>query len=93
MLNLVGDIMVDIFEQQMMVSLLMRNIEASNQSDRFLDALTRRLTGLQSLITHRKAHVNRKRQMNTTDEEHCVVQRLKKKFLVATYHPRRQCQT
>lgn len=57
----------------------MRNIEALNLSDRFMDPLTRRVVRCQSLITSTMAHV--KHHINRFREEHSLAQKLQKQVL------------
>lgn len=85
MLNLVGEVIFDIIRQGKMDSLLNRNIEALTQSDRFLDGLTRRVSGCQSLIT--LMTVQKMRHIERIEEEPCLVQQFKKKFLKSNYQP------
>lgn len=83
-----GEVIVDIFWQGRMDSMLMRNIEALSESYRFMDALTRRVTRCQLLISPMKVHV--KRYMKTIGEEDRLAQRLQQWSLEITYQPRRQ---
>lgn len=67
-----------------MNSLLLRNIGALTQSDRFMDSFAERVVGGQSLITPMTANVER--HITTIEEKHCLGQMLQQKFLETTYH-------
>lgn len=86
--NLVGEDIIEIILQGKMDSLLMSNVEACNQSDRFMNSmnpLTRQGAMCQSLIRPMIVHV--KHHMNKTEEDHRVGQRLQQQFWETTYQP------
>lgn len=57
MCDLVGEGIFDITQQEKIGSLLMRNIGALSQSDRFINALTERMSECQALITRMTVRV------------------------------------
>lgn len=72
--NLVGEVIIEIFQQGKLDSLLVSNVEALIQPDRFVEALSRHVLGCQSLFTPLTEHA--KHRINRIQEEHHLVQRL-----------------
>lgn len=65
-----------------MDSLVMRNIEHSNQSDRFMGALTRKVIGGQAQITPMMAHI--KSCIDQIEEENQLALMLQQQLLETT---------
>lgn len=66
--SLVGKVIVNIVQLGKIDSLVIRNIEALTQPDRFMDALVRRKDGFQSLFSPMTVHVTC--QTNRIEEKH-----------------------
>lgn len=85
LLVVVREVIVDIFQEEKMYSLLLRNIEYVTEPDRFMHALMGRVDECQSQIKPTTAHV--KHHVETFEEKQSLAQRFDQKFLETTYYP------